>query len=233
MTKIAAFWQDFIDLLFPRCCEACHRSLSGNEDLLCTSCRLTLPRMSRASTGHELITLRFAGYGEVAGAGAYLRYARGGKVQALVHALKYKGRHELGLLLGRMYGKELALCGEFPDADLIVPVPLHRRKLKERGFNQSQSFAEGLADVQPIPVDPTLLHRAVHTASQTGKSKAERIANVTDIFRVRNGVDLRGKKVILVDDVLTTGATLESCVQTLAKNGCRHIHIMTIAAAQS
>ncbi len=232
MTKITAFWQDFLDLVFPRCCEACRSSLSGNETFICTSCRITLPRVLPASHLAAVLTHKFAAYPAVAETLAYLVYTRRGPVQSLLKALKYQQQEALGNLLGALYATELLAQGRFPEADLIVPVPLHPRRLRERGFNQSQAFAEGLASITAIPVDATLLQRTIYTVTQTGKTKTDRIANVKGIFEVRKGVDLTDSTVLLVDDVLTTGATLESCIDTLTRHSCRKLFIMTIAAAQ-
>lgn len=225
------YWHDFVDLLFPRCCEACENALVGSEAILCTDCRATLPRMEIDSALKQYLQTRFIAYQQVQSVHAFLVFTKKGKVQTLLHALKYKVRPEVGVLLGTMMAHEL-LPGAFSHADLIVSVPLHKNRLRERGYNQSDAFAEGLSEVTGIPWTGTVLIRTRYTKSQTGKTRTERRDNVKGIFEVSKDRQITGKCVILVDDVLTTGATLESCIEALIDAGCHKVHIMTIAAAQ-
>jgi len=229
--NLATYWHDFVDLLFPRCCEACEKALVGSEVILCTDCRATLPRMDSDSALKDSLQTKFVGYRQVKGVYAFLIFTKKGKVQTLLHALKYKSRPEVGVLLGTMMAQEM-LLGTAPRADLIVSVPLHRKRLKERGYNQSDAFAEGVSTIMDIPWSGALLIRTRYTKSQTGKTKAERHHNVKGIFEVSNAQQIKGKTVILVDDVLTTGATLEACLEALIDAGCHEVYIMTLAAAQ-
>lgn len=230
-TSPATYWYDFVDLLFPRCCEACDIALVGSETILCTNCRATLPRMSTDSAQKDSLQTKFSGYSQVKGVYSFLIFTKKGKVQALLHALKYKGRPEVGVLLGTMLAREMPQ-GTFSGADLLVSVPLHKKRLKERGYNQSDAFAEGLSEVTGVPWSGTLLVRTRYTKSQTGKTKLERHDNVEGIFEVPDPRQIAGRNIILVDDVLTTGATLEACLEVLIHAGCRNVIIMTLAAAQ-
>lgn len=151
-------------------------------------------------------------------------------MQKLLHALKYKGNKEVGLLLGYMFGQELKASGHLPDAEIILSIPLHQKKSKQRGYNQSDLLAEGFSKATGIPWSGTMLERVRYTATQTGKSKLERRENVQGVFAVKQG--FYPESVILIDDVLTTGATLEECARTLLPTGCRRFHILTIALAQ-
>lgn len=229
--NLATYWHDFVDLLFPRCCEACDMALVGSEAILCTDCRATLPRMATDSAQKAFLQTKFSGYSQVKGVYSFLIFTKKGKVQMLLHALKYKGRSEVGVLLGTMLAQEMP-PGTFPSADLFVSVPLHKKRLKERGYNQSDVFAEGLSEITGIPWSGTLLIRTRYTKSQTGKTKLERHDNVKGIFEVSDTGQIAGKNIILVDDVLTTGATLEACLEALIRAGCRNAYIMIIAAAQ-
>ncbi len=226
------YWDDFVDLLFPRCCEACEGALVGNEYLICTQCQVTLPRVESDSGAKAAVAAKFVGYREAKGVVSFLAFTKKGKVQNLLHALKYKNKPEVGVLLGKMMAQELAEKGSFPVADLIVSVPLHKKRRRERGYNQSDAFAEGLSEITGIPWSGSALARIRYTKSQTGKTKTERQENVKDIFEVLDPQQIRGKRIILVDDVLTTGATLESCLNLLLRSGCDSVSIMTIAAAQ-
>ncbi len=226
------YWDDFVDLLFPRCCEACEGVLVGNERIICTQCRITLPRVESDSIARKVVAEKFVGYQEVKGVTSFLAFTKKGKVQNLLHALKYKNKPEVGVLLGKMMAQELKENDTFPEADLIVSVPLHKKRRRERGYNQSDAFAEGLSEVAGIPWSGNALARIRYTKSQTGKTKVERQENVKDIFEALQPEQIRGKRIILVDDVLTTGATLESCLNVLIGAGSDTVSIMTIAAAQ-
>lgn len=227
---LGQIWNDFIDLIFPRCCEACDQGLVGNEEVICTACRVALPRIKTDSMLSDTLEDRFAHMPEIAGTAAFLLFTKRGKVQKLLHALKYKGRSEVGVELGFMFGQEMGDHQTLPDAELIISVPLHKKRIKKRGYNQSDLLAEGFSKATQIPWSGTILERSVNTTSQTGKTKKERRENVKDVFVVKEM--LTQKSVIVIDDVLTTGATLEACVLALQKGGCEKFYILTIAAAQ-
>jgi ComF family protein len=205
---------DFVALFFPRACLACQASLVAGEQHLCTTCRTELPY---TDYHHTL---------------SYLRFLQHGRVQRLLHQLKYQGQQQVGTVLGQLYGAELAAAGLSPEFDLIVPVPLHRRKLARRGYNQADTFAVGLAQALPCPWSATVLRRTEYTASQTQKNRAERWQNVATVFEVASPQEIVGRHILLVDDVLTTGATLEACGAVLLAAGARQISIATIACAE-
>jgi ComF family protein len=231
MDNLKKLWKDFVDLIFPRCCEGCDKSLLGNEVTICTACRMSLPRIEKNGVYAEDIQYRFVTIPEVLSTQAFLLFTKRGKVQKLLHALKYRGNREVGLLLGYMFGKEMLEEGRLPQAELIVSVPLHKRKMAKRGYNQSDLLAEGLSDATGIPWSANALIRNKFTETQTGKTKQERHDNVAGVFSAGPGFD-RQKDVIIIDDVLTTGATLSACVETLKAVGCTRFHILTIAVAQ-
>jgi len=228
--NIRILWTDFVDLIFPRCCEACDEPLVGNEEIICTSCIISLPRIDKNSIHVESLKYKFINIPEVLSTSAYLLFTKRGKVQKLLHALKYKGNQDVGVLLGFMFGQEMIADNVLPKAELIVSVPLHKKKISSRGYNQSDLLAEGFSKATNIPWSGTTLFRNKYTETQTGKSKKERQENVSGVFEV-NGT-LEYKSVIIMDDVLTTGATLAACVEALRKVGCEEFHILTIAVAQ-
>ncbi len=228
--KLANLWNDFVDLIFLRCCEACDQSLVGNELVICTACRVALPRVKTDSILSDTLKEKFAHMPEVAGIASFLLFTKKGKVQKLLHALKYKGRSEVGTEIGFMFGQELSEQNQLPDAQLIISVPLHKKRIANRGYNQSDILAEGFSKATNIPWSGMILKRTRNTSSQTGKTKMERRENVRDVFMVKNAVSQ--KRVILIDDVLTTGATLEACIHALKAGGCETFYIFTIAAAQ-
>jgi ComF family protein len=225
---------DLLALFFPHACLACQQPLVAGERHLCTTCRVELPYTDYhlLPSDQNPLSRRFWGKLPVAHTLSYLRFLRHGRVQHLLHQLKYQGQQGVGRALGQLYGFELASAGLGPSFDLIVPVPLHRRKLARRGFNQADAFAEGLAAALPCPWSATALRRTEHTDSQTRKSRAERWQNVATVFEVAKPQEVAGRHILLVDDVLTTGATLEACGAALLAAGAKELSIATIACAE-
>jgi ComF family protein len=164
-------------------------------------------------------------------AASYLYFHKGNKVQQLIHQLKYKGRKDIGIKLGLQYGHDLKGSPFFQTIQLIIPVPLHPKRLKKRGYNQSEQFAIGLGKTMKIPMDPYVIYRKKETETQTNKSRFKRWQNVAEVFEVKDYVSLEMKHILLVDDVITTGATLESCILTLASIRGIRISVATIAVA--
>lgn len=226
-------WSDLLALVYPDFCYACSETLSHGENMVCTSCRIKLPY-----TNYHLLpekdnplANRFYGRIQIENALSYLTYMRAGRVQNLLHNLKYRNVPEIGELLGKWYGSELQKSGFQNKFDLIVPVPLYHRKLKKRGYNQSDKFAKGLSESLEIPWNNQVLKRIAESSTQTKKSRFARWENVDKIFQVTKPEEIKEKRILLVDDVLTTGATLEACGQELLANGCTNLSVATIAAA--
>jgi len=222
---------DFISLLFPRICAACGNSLWKQEETVCLSCEFHLPRTNFHLSLENLVSRLFWGRVNLESAAAYLYFNKGTKVQRLIHQLKYKGRRDIGIYFGRQYGQHLRYSPFFQTVQLIVPVPLHTKKLMQRGYNQSEQFAIGLGESMKIPVDPDAICRRKETETQTKKSRFRRWQNVADVFEVKDPGSLAMKHVLLVDDVITTGATLESCIRALSSIHGIRISVATIAVA--
>lgn len=231
MVNIAnELWNDFISLVFPETCLACNRLLVKGEDHLCTFCRHDLP-IGAAATHHNLLKNKFVHEPRITYVKAFLPFKKFGITQKLLHHLKYRGNYELGVMLGKWFGEALVQDKDFPHFDWVVPVPLHRRKLSIRGYNQSEAIAEGLQFSTGIEMKRNVLTRVRHTATQTRKRRIERWENVEDIFQVTMDEDLKDKKVLIVDDVLTTGSTLASCSSAFIKAGVEQVGICTLAYA--
>ena len=224
------FWKDFIDLIFPRNCALCKRALFDFEPCLCTICQGMLPRANfHLRPFDNELTSKLQGLMPVHRVMAFLRFTKNGKSQTLLHLLKYKNKPELGEELGRLYGQSL-LDNRFGGAwDVLVAVPLHALKKQRRGYNQSECFARGLSKVMGIPYRE-LLVRKKFTTTQTNKSRLERLENVEEVFALNEGQVTQGLRILLVDDILTTGATLCGCAQTLLQGGAKHVDLATIAA---
>lgn len=224
------FWKDFLDLIFPRNCPQCGRSLFDFEQCLCTICQGSLPVANFHLRPYDNeLTSKIRGLTKVNRVMAYLRFSKKGKSQKLLHQLKYKNKPEIGEEMGRLYGLLLSQNGYLKEWDLIVPVPLHPMKQKRRGFNQSEKFALGLSKPLDLAVE-NLLERRKFTETQTKKSRLERLENVDEVFGLRQGENISGMRILLVDDVITTGATLCACSNVLLANGAKHVDLVTIAA---
>jgi ComF family protein len=223
--------RDFLCLFFPRICAACGSNLLKNEEMICLSCEYHLPHTNFHLSLDNPVNGLFWGKVTLTSATAYLYFNKGSKVQHLIHQLKYKGRKDIGIWLGKQYGNELKISSYFNAVQLIIPIPLHDKRLKQRGYNQSEQFAIGLGTSMSIPVISDALYRKKETATQTKKSRFSRWQNVADVFDVRNSAGLEMKHILLVDDVITTGATLESCIRTLSSIKGIRISVATIAVA--
>jgi ComF family protein len=192
---------------------------------------VVIPRTDYHLKADNPVAQLFWGRCIVEKAAAFSFYNRGSRIRRLIHNLKYKGIREIGTELGRIYGKALKSSGYMDGIDFIIPVPLHFSKIRKRGFNQSEIISMGISSVTDIPVVVTCLERVSVSDTQTKKSRYERWINVEGIFRVSDSEALKGKHVLLVDDVITTGSTIESCVNELMKNEGTKVSIAALAYA--
>lgn len=225
------WFKHFLNIIYPRTCEACEDVLLGGENLICMNCMIDLPRTNSHIQKLDKVSNRFWGKIPVTDTITFLKFSKKGKVQKLLHALKYRNKPEVGKYLGKIYGVDLKAGGFDKKIDLIIGVPLHPTKLKQRGYNQSDCIAEGLSEALEVPFETNAVKRLIHTASQTKKSRIERFQNVENIFEVIDFEMIKNKRIAIVDDVLTTGSTLESLGITLLNAEAKEISIVTIAAA--
>lgn len=224
-------WDDFVSLLFPRLCYACRNHLMRNEKLICTECYVLMPRTNYHLDENNPVAQLFWGRCKIEKAAAFSFYNRGSRIRNLIHNLKYNGVKEIGYELGRIYGSDLQDSGFISGIDVIIPVPLHPSKKRQRGFNQADLISEGISDAAGVPVDMTTLERKVVTETQTRRSRYERWMNVEGIFSVNDTLKITGKHILLVDDVITTGSTLESCVNELLKTEGVRVSVAALAVA--
>lgn len=221
----------FIHLFYPNLCEACDKLLVGNERVICVSCRYKIPKTNYWRIDDNPVAQSFWGRVRVERACSYFFFNKGSNYRKLLHKLKYKGQKEIGIILGRYFGGELSKTAWCNGVDVLIPVPLHATKQRRRGYNQSECIAQGLAEAVSLPVVTHNLIKCVDTESQTQKSRADRWQNVANVFTVLYPELLNGKHILLVDDTLTTGATLEACAQVLlAACNCK-VSIVTLAYA--
>lgn len=220
-----------INLLFPRVCAACGTLLLEGEDTVCTTCRFLMPKTHYENNPNNPLAQIFFGQMPFNAVSAEFFFSKSGKVQHLIHGLKYHHCRENGIFLGQEIGKSLLQAADYQKIDYLLPIPLHPKKEKIRGYNQSHVIAEGISEIMNIPIAEKCLVRKVFTATQTKKSREERWQNVKDIFDIKNPLQLAGKHVLLIDDVLTTGATLMSAGKALMHVEGIKISVVTAACA--
>lgn len=224
-------FKHLIQLIYPNLCLVCTENLMAGENLVCLSCLSKLPYTDYHLQASNPIEQRFWGKFPVEGAASLYFYQKATAGQQLLHALKYKGEKQLGEFLGRQLGVRLAESAVFQTVDLVVPVPLHPKKYRKRGYNQSECICNGIAAALHVPVDFTNLERLVENPTQTRKGVYERWENTQGIFGVKDTALFAGKHILLVDDVLTTGSTLEACAQAILQAKGVKISIATLAVA--
>ena len=222
---------NFINLIYPKLCLACDGNLPPYEELICIKCQYQLPKTNHHKSKENPFTERFWGRVPIETGASMYYFTLGSRVQHLIHQLKYENKSEIGYKLGKLYGYQLKEEPHFQNIVAIVPVPLHPKKMHIRGYNQAAAIGEGLAESLNIPHYPHALYRKVFTNTQTKKSRAERLENVFQAFAVKNVNQLKGKHILLVDDVLTTGATLEACATRILEVEGTKVSLMTIAIA--
>lgn len=224
--------EDFISLFFPRYCTGCEEALVKGEELVCTRCMLEMPRSNYHLEVENPFYQKLRGRLPIRYVMSLFRFVKTGKVQNILHALKYKDQPELGRMLGKVYGNDLLRAGYHDKFDLIIPVPLHPVKKRRRGYNQSEEFGQGIAELMNIECSDAILKRVAMTETQTRKSRLKRWENVKDVFAIEDPEKVNKKRVLLIDDVVTTGATLEAAGSVLLNGGCGELSIACIAATQ-
>jgi ComF family protein len=231
MSAMSQLWQDFTALLFPRLCLACNNPLLMEEHFLCLNCELILPKTNLHEHKQNALTDKFVGRLPIEVGSALFSFTKASKSQHLIHQIKYNDKREAAISLGLQYGSMLAQMPHFQTFDILLPVPMHPRKQILRGYNQAEMFAKGLSESMMIPMETKALVKLKMTDSQTLKSKLERLQNAEDAYELRYPSVLKGKKVLIVDDVLTTGSTIEACgIAILEKSPDTILGFVTIAA---
>ncbi len=215
--------KDIFRLIFPSQCAICRTPLGHGITDICLTCRLDLPLTYFWKKADNPVSLKFWGHIPIETGSAYFYYMASGRWRSIIHNFKYRKGWRYAQMLGEWYGAELRDSGNYSDIDVIIPIPLHPIKRIKRGYNQSDWIAKGIAKELGVEVDYNSVTRKTNNTSQTKLSYTERWVNVDDIFTVRNPSRLMGKHILLIDDVLTTGATIISCGESISKQvkGCK------------
>ncbi|MFD2941152.1 ComF family protein [Flavobacterium notoginsengisoli] len=222
-----------INLFFPKVCSGCRVLLLQNETVFCTSCRHEMPLTQYHLDPKNEAVKKFYGKVEIQFASAFLYFNKKGMVQELIHNLKYKGHQEIGTVLGNWYAEDLKKLKTETPFEIVIPVPLHPKKFRERGYNQVSTFGKALSEGLRIPYNDSVLYRKKYSKTQSKKNLLGRSENIENIFDAVLTEEIQNKHFLIVDDVLTTGATLEACSRALLKIPGAKISIICIAMAHS
>lgn len=223
---------DLLDLLFPRCCVMCGRRLTRTEEHVCIACLRRLPRTHYERSPENPLERNFWGKASLQRAAGWFFYYKDNAACRILYELKYHHCPQIGVYAGKVMAGEMVASGFFEGIDLLVPVPLAAVKRRKRGYNQCEKLAEGVSAVTSLPVNTTALVRKVANATQTKRRRMERWENVQGIFAVADAVALEGKHILLIDDVVTTGATLTACMEALSAVPGLAISVLTLAVAR-
>lgn len=221
--------KSIVNLFFPKICYACLNLLQDHEDSICIDCRHDLPVTNFHFDNNEAIKKVLYGRAKIENGTALFRFEKKGNAQRLIHSLKYRGYENIGFILGNWLGSELKSVDSYNTIDIVIPVPLHKNKLKKRGFNQVAKFGQQIALALEAKYKDDILVKITNTKSQTKKTRFSRWKNSEALFALKNITALENKHILLVDDIITTGATLEACVSVLNQAENVKISIATMA----
>ena len=231
MFLLFQYLQNFSELLYPKLCGGCGNHLYENEEVVCVYCRASLPLSGECDFENNASEKLFWGKVSISAAASFLFFQKKSSTQHLLHQLKYQQKENIGEWLGEQFAYSLQSKGRFAAVEIIIPIPLHPSRIKFRGYNQCDAIARGMASVLQIPIVNGVLTRSVATQSQTKKNRFQRFENMNSVFSVSQASAIKGKNILLLDDVLTTGATLISAAQVLQQAGCNKLFIGAIAKA--
>lgn len=221
--------KNLVNLFFPKVCYACHNQLSDNEESICLDCRHDLPVTNFHFDNNESVNKVLYGRAKIENGTALFRFEKKGNVQRLIHNLKYKGHEHIGFVLGNWLGGELKSIKAYQNIDAVIPVPLHKNKLKKRGYNQVTKFGQQIAEALNAKYLDNVLIKISNTKSQTNKRRFARWNSGDELFALKNISEIENKHILVVDDIITTGATLEACISVL--NTTEHIKISVATMA--
>lgn len=215
ITKFKSAFNSFVRLFYPRVCAGCGHNLLTGEEYICLTCHQNLVPTQFNLKQENAFFRNMSARIPIEAATSMYYFTKGGIIQNIMHEIKYKGNRALAVYLGKMLGKKYLQDNVFSSVDVIIPVPLHSKKEKSRGYNQCALIGSGIGEVMGKNLESRALLRKTFTTTQTHKSRVDRWENVKDAFQLGNTQHLKGKHILLFDDVMTTGATLEACARTL------------------
>lgn len=232
--KPISFWHRVLDLISPRLCVVCGQRLTVSEEVICSKCNLHLPRTGFQQDPYENEMAKLFWHQiPIERATALFYYEAHSETANILYELKYKNHPEIGEVMGRLMAKELRPSGFFDGIDGIVPIPLAKKRLRQRGYNQSLEIARGISEITCLPIQNKVVRRNAFEGSQTNKGRWERNENVEGVFELKDATTVQGKHLLFVDDVVTTGATVIACAKELCKAGYVKVSVLAIGFAKS
>lgn len=231
--KLIVMFENLINVLFPKVCAGCNTYLLSNENVICTICRHEIPLTNHYLNPENEAFKKFYGKIPVEFASTLVYYHKKGIVQEMIHSLKYRGHEEIGSVLGEWHAEDLKMLSITTDFDEIIPVPLHKKRFRERGYNQVTKFGLALSENLKINYNPNLLYRNIYSKTQVKKNLLNRSEIIGNLFEVSFTEKDHNKHFLLIDDVLTTGSTLEACSRELLKIPGAKISIVCMAMSHS
>ena len=232
--KPISFWSSLLDLISPRTCVVCGQRLSVSEETICSKCNLHLPRTGFQQDPYENIMAKmFWGQVPIERATALFYYEPHAETANILYEMKYKNHPEIGEVMGRLMARELQMSNFFEGIDGIIPVPLAKKRQRQRGYNQSHELAKGISEITGLPIYNKVVRRTVFEGSQTSLGRWERNENVEQVFELKDAPTVQGKHLLIVDDVVTTGATIIACAKELCKAGGVRISVLSLGLAKN
>lgn len=232
--KPISFWSSLLDLISPRTCVVCGQRLSVSEETICSKCNLHLPRTGFQQDPYENIMAKmFWGQIPIERATALFYYEPHAETANILYEMKYKNHPEIGEVMGRLMARELQMSNFFEGIDGIIPVPLAKKRQRQRGYNQSHELAKGISEITGLPIYNKVVRRTVFEGSQTSLGRWERNENVEQVFELKDASTIQGKHLLLVDDVVTTGATVIACAKELCKAEGVSISVLSLGLAKN
>ncbi len=229
LTKVKSYLNDFSHLFYPHNCLGCGTDVIEHDHLICTKCSYQLPETGFFSQTNNLLEKKFIGRMNVEAAGSAFYFTKDSLLQKLLFELKYRGNKEAGIFLGKLTGLQMQHSQRFQDTDVIIPLPLNPKRQMQRGYNQSEIIANNIGEILQKPVLNDVVKRQVFTETQTHKDRISRWQNMEGVFVVDDKNELEGKHILLIDDVATTGATLEACGEVILKIAGTKLSLATVA----
>ncbi|WP_159019003.1 ComF family protein [Algibacter sp. L3A6] len=224
-------FKSVVNIFFPKVCYACLGTLNDNEDAICVDCRHDLPVTNFHLDDSDAVKKVLYGRCKIEHGTALFRFEKKSLVQQLIHGLKYRGYQNIGFVLGNWLGGELQELEAYRDVDVVIPVPLHKKKLRSRGFNQVEKFGQQIAEALNAEYLDQVLVKISNNKSQTTKGRIARLINSDELFALEHRELIESKHILIVDDLITTGATLEACILILNQAKNIKISIATVAIA--
>lgn len=232
MKKSTIIWQHLADVFYPRACVCCEEALLDQESLICLTCQFDLPLVDNQKYRSNVVTRIFEGRVPIVFGASFLFYHELGKTKQLIHQLKYRNQQDVGILFANWLGNQMKKSEVFHSIDCIVPVPLHQKKLRKRGYNQLTKFGKRLSEILEVSYKDDVLQRVSFTQTQTKKKRLARFQNTQSRFVLNESENIDYQHILLIDDVITTGATLEACCKELLKANDVKISIATMAVTE-